>query len=325
MKRILVSLVAALVLDSPGLAHAQSSASIPRIGFLTSAPAGTLAVQDLRRGLRELAYVEGKDFVLEARYAEGRYDWLPDLAQDLVDVKVDVIVTSSTETSLSAQRATKTIPIVMAGGGDPVAAGLVRTLARPGGNITGVTTVSADLGKKRLEILKEIAPQISLVAVLSVPNDAAINLQMKELAMGAHALQLRLFPVEVEDPNAFANAFAAMSNAGADSLIVLSAPMFRNHRFRIAELAARSRLPAIYPDSDLVDGGGLASYAATVPELYRRAAYYVHRILKHGAKPADLPVEKPTKFELVINRSAADQIGLTIPEPLLQRADRVVR
>jgi putative ABC transport system substrate-binding protein len=274
--------------------------------------------------LRELGYVEGRNIVIEYRFAEGRPQSLSELADELVRLKVDVIVTTATEPSLAAQRATSTIPIVMGGGGDPVAAGLVASLAQPGGNITGVTTSSVDLSGKRLELLREVTPNISRIAVLWIPTATGNKLQMRETEAAAHSLEIQLQPAGVEVSNDFESAFSAISRGGANCLIVLASPMFASHRARIADLAAKSRLPAIYPTSGYVDAGGLMSYGNNLSLVHRRAATYVDRILK-GAKPADLPIERPTKFELVINLKTAKQIGLAIPGSVLFRVDRVIK
>ena len=323
-KNIVVSFLATLLLTSMYVARAQQPPKVPRIGFLTSA-SGDPGVEAFHQSLRELGYIEGKDILIEYRHAEGASQRLSELAEELVRLKVDVIVTTATEPSLAAQRATKTIPIVMGGGGDPVAARLVASLARPGGNITGVTTISADLSGKRLEFLTEVAPKSSSVAVLWIPTARGNKLQMKETEAAAHSLELQLRPVGVEGPNDFENAFSAINGAGVRSLVVLNSPMFASQRVKIAELAVKSRLPTIYATSGYVDAGGLMSYGPNVSDLYRRAAHYVDRILKKGAKPADLPVETPTKFELVINLHTAKRIGLTIPESVLYRVDRVIK
>jgi ABC-type uncharacterized transport system substrate-binding protein len=313
------------MLSSVYPARAQQPTRVPRIGFLTTGGTENPSTLSFRQGLRELGYVEGKNVLIEYRYAEGGSQQLSEFAEELVRLKVDVIVTTATEPSLSAQRATTTVPIVMGGGSDPVGAGLVASLARPGGNITGVTTISSDLSGKRLELLKEVTPKISPVAVLWIPIARGNKLQIKETEAAAHSLELRLQPAGVEEPNDFESAFSAISRGGARSLIVLNSPMFASHRARIADLAAKSRLPAIYPTSGYVHEGGLMSYGPNISDQYRRVAYYVDRILKKGAKPADLPVETPTKFELVINLKTAKQIGLTIPESLLYRVDRVIK
>jgi putative tryptophan/tyrosine transport system substrate-binding protein len=324
MRKIFVSLLAALMLSSAYLAHAQQPTKIPRIGYLTSGAATPDSSRMFRQGLGELGYVEGKNILIEYRYADGGSQPLSELAEELVRLKVDVLVAVATEPSLAAQRATRTIPIVMATPGDPVGAGLVASLARPGGNITGVTATTVDLSWKRLELLKEVTPKISLVAVLWIPTAMGNRLQMKETEAAAHSLGLHLQPAGVEGPNDFESAFSAINGGGAHSLIALGSPMFFSHRARIADLAAKSRLPAIYPTSPYVDAGGLMSYGNDLSVVHRRAAVYVDRILK-GAKPADLPVERPMKFELVINLKTAKQIGLTVPGSVLYRVDRVIK
>jgi putative ABC transport system substrate-binding protein len=323
-KKIFVSLLTASLLSTVYLAYAQQPARVPRIGFLTRA-SGDPAAEALRQGLREFGYVEGKNVLIEYRYAEGGSQLLSELAKELVRLNVDLIITASTEPSLAAQRATRTIPIVMGGGGDPVAAGLVASLARPDGNITGVTTISVDLSGKRLELLNEVAPQISPIAVLWIPTAKGNKLQMKETETAAKSLRFHLQPMPVEESTDFESAFSAIARGGARSLIVLASPVFASHRSRIAQFVTQSRLPAIYPTSGYVDAGGLMSYGPNVSDLYRRAASYVDKILRKGAKPADLPVETPTKFELVINLKAAKQIGITIPDSVLYRVDRVIK
>jgi putative tryptophan/tyrosine transport system substrate-binding protein len=319
-----VVLLIGLVLASGHLAEAQQGKKIARIGFVTTGGAENPSTLYFRQGLRELGYIEGKNVLVEYRYAEGGSQQLSEFAEELVRLKVDVIVTSATEPSLIAQRATRTIPIVMGGGGDPVGAGLVDSLARPGGNITGVTSISSDLSGKRLELLKEAFPKMSPVAVLWLPTATGNKQQMKETEAAADSLRLPLQPAAVERPNDFESAFSAIIRGSARSLIVLSSPMFASHRSRIADLAAKSRLPAIYPDSNYVEAGGLMSYGPNLSEQYRRVVVYVDKILK-GAKPADLPVERPMKFELVINLKTAKQIGLTIPPNVLARADKVIK
>jgi putative tryptophan/tyrosine transport system substrate-binding protein len=322
--KILAYALLTFILTTIHVAEAQQPTKIPRIGFLTTGGAENPSTLYFRQGLRELGYIEGKNVLVEYRYAEGGSQQLSEFAEELVRLKVDVIVTSATEPSLIAQRATRTIPIVMGGGGDPVGAGLVDSLARPGGNITGVTSISSDLSGKRLELLKEAFPKISPVAVLWLPTATGNKQQMKETEAAADSLRLPLQPAAVERPNDFESAFSAITRGSARSLIVLSSPMFASHRSRIADLAAKSRLPAIYPDSNYVDAGGLMSYGPNLSEQYRRVVVYVDKIFK-GAKPADLPVERPMKFELVINLKTAKQIGLTISPNVLARADKVLK
>jgi putative ABC transport system substrate-binding protein len=303
-------------------ARAESPAKIPRIGFLTNGTEASPLNEAFRKGLRFFGYVEGKDILIESRHARGRSERLPELAVELVHLKVDVIVATSSDSALSAQQATTTIPIVFGSAGDPVAIGLVASLARPGGNVTGMASVSNVMRGKGLELLKEVAPKNSLVAVLCIPRQEK-DPQMNEIEAAAHSLGLKLQLAEAEGPDHFESAFSAIKRGGAGALIVLSSPMFASHRTRIVDLAAMSRLPAVFPASEYVDAGGLMSYGPNNIDLYRRAAYYVDRILK-GTKPADLPVETPTRFELVINLKTAKRIGVTIPESVLQRADRVI-
>jgi putative ABC transport system substrate-binding protein len=249
---------------------------------------------------------------------------LPDLAGELVRVKVDVIVVGGSTATRAAKNVTKLIPIVMAHGSDPVELGLVASLARPGGNITGLTHLAPELGGKRLELLKDVIAQLSRVAVLTDPGTQGHGPQIKELEVAARALGLQLRPVEVRGPNELENAFSAMTTARAGALIGLQQPTLDRLRERIVDLAAKNRLPAMYPNSEYVETGGLMSYAADIVAMFRRAAVYVDKILK-GTKPPDLPVEQPTKFELVINLKAAKQIGLTIPPNVLVRADKVIK
>jgi putative tryptophan/tyrosine transport system substrate-binding protein len=323
-KKIFVSLLATLALGSVYPAPAQQPAKVPRIGYLTSGAPTPDSSEFFRQSLGELGYVEGKNILVEYRYADGGSQSLSELAEELVRLKVDVLVTIATEPSLAAQRATRTIPIVMATPGDPVGAGLVASLARPGGNITGVTATTVDLSWKRLELLKEVTPKISPVAVLWIPTAMGNRLQMKETEAAAHSLGLHLQPTGVEGPNDFESAFSTLNRGRTHSLIVLGSPMFFSHRARITDLVAKSRLPAIYPTSPYVDAGGLMSYGNDLSVVHRRAAVYVDKILK-GANPAELPVERPMKFELVINLKTAKQLGLTIPGSVLYRVDRVVK
>jgi putative ABC transport system substrate-binding protein len=274
-----------------------------------------------REGLRELGYVEGKNIIIEYRYGEGRMERLPGLAADLVRLKVDIIVTGGRPSTRAAKQATSTIPIVMAAAGNPVGNRFVASLARPGGNITGLTTMRGDLTGKRLELLKETASKISRVAVLWGPP-AASNFKIAEGA--ARLLGLELQSLEVRGPEDLEGAFRAATKERAQALVALRNPAIFNERKRIAELAIKNRLPAIYDDREFVEAGGLMSYGTNQADLYRRAATYVDRILR-GAKPADLPVEQPTKFELIVNLKTAKQIGLTIPQSVLYRADKVIK
>ena len=323
-RRTLLSFLATLSLSSSYLAHAQSPAKIPRIGFLTAGDADATRIQldRLHQALRELGYIEGKNVLIENKKADWHHERLDDLAKELVGLKVDVIVTANTSPALSAQRATKTIPIVV-WSGDPVRAGLVDSLARPGGNITGITSSSGDLSRKRLELLKEISPNTSVVGIVAdvLLADPGIAAQMKNAEAAAQALGLRLIVQQVQGDD-YESAFAEIKRR-ADSLFMILSTKMLPIPSLIADLAAKSGLPAVYPNSDQVDAGGLISYGTNRADLYRRLAYQIDRILK-GAKPADLPVEAPTKFELVVNLKAAKQIGLTIPESVLQRADRII-
>ncbi len=280
----------------------------------------TIRAERFRQGLRELGYVEGQNIVIEYRYVEGETDRIADLAGELVRLKVDVIVTASLPTVLAAKKASNTIPIVFAAVNDPVAAGLVASLARPGGNVTGLTNFSPDLDGKRLELLKEALPHVTRVAYLWNPDAPGTGLRgMQTVATG---LGLQLQSLDVRTPTDFDGAFESAVRGRAQALIALPSPLFITHYKRIVDFATKSRLPAMYPFRDFVAGGGLMSYTPS-DENWRRAASYVDKIIK-GAKPADLPVERPTKFELVINLKTAKALDLTIPQAILIRADQVI-
>jgi len=308
------------------LAAAQQAGKMPRLGILASGsppprPGGS--VETFLHGLRDLGYVEGQNLVIAIRYAEGRPERLPELAADLVRHPVDVLVAAGgTPVALAAKRATTTIPIVMTNVGDPVEAGLVASLARPGGNLTGLSSMSPDITGKRLELLKEVVPALSRVAVLWNPANPSAALQLQELQTAARALQLQVQALEVRGPDEFDHAFNAAQGAGA--VVVLGDPMFTQHRTRITALARRSRLPGMYVFRQFVEAGGLMSYGVSLSDLWRRAASYVDKILK-GAKPADLPVEQPMKFELVLNLKTAQALGVTLPPHLLVLADQVIQ
>jgi putative ABC transport system substrate-binding protein len=328
MKRAAVQsiLVVVVLLVLGVIAEAQQPAKIPRIGYLTGAtPDGQSArIEPFRQGLRELGYVEGKNIFIEHRYAEGKLDRLPALAAELVRLKVDVIVTGRQAITRAAKNATNTIPIVMAQDGDPVGNGFVASLARPGGNITGLSNFAPEIGGKQLELLKEIIPKLSRVAALgnsTEPNNAQI---LKETEIAAGAFGVKLEYLDVLSPKDIETAFRAASKGRAEAVLVLQSRVFNTQRKQIVELAVTGRLPAIYSSREYVEGGGLMTYGVSFTDLYRRAATYVNKILK-GAKPADLPVEQPTKFEFIVNLKAAKQIGLTIPPNVLARADRVIR
>jgi putative ABC transport system substrate-binding protein len=315
------------LLAAPLAADAQQAGKVPRIGFLgvTSPSDRPSHLDAFRQRLRELGWVEGQNIVIDYRYAEGRVDRLPDLAAELVRLKVDLIVASAgTQAATAAKNATETIPIVMIYVRDPVGTGLIASLARPGGNVTGVSgSAGLELFAKQLELLKETVPKIRRVAILSNPDNAYHQLAIREVNVAARSLGVQLQLLEARGPNEFDGAFAAMAKERVGALLVLSDAIFGSHRTRLADLAARSRLPAAFGVRDDVEAGGLMSYGPSILDSYRQAATYVDKILK-GAKPADLPVEQPTKFELVINLKTAKALGLTVPPSLLQRADQVI-
>ena len=304
----------------------QAAGRIQRIGFLggSSGSAYSLFIEAFRQGLQDLGYTEGHNISIEYRYGQGKRDRLPGLSADLVRLKVDVIVVSGALAISALKNATKTIPIVMTTVEDPVAQGFVASLARPGGNITGLTNLAPELSGKRLELLKESFSKISRVAVLWDPSTPGSVVAFKETQAVAPALGVQLKSLEVRSPDDFQNAFRAATTERAGALIVLQSLLTNAHRQRIVDLAIDSRLPAMYTQTEYVEVGGLMSYAPSYTDIYRRAATYVDKILK-GTKPADLPVEQPTKFEFVINLKTAKQIGLTIPPNVLARADRVIR
>ncbi len=314
------------LLVAPLAAEGQQTGKISRVGRLSPGSASTDApnLAALRQGLRDLGWVEGRNITIEIRFAEGKVDRLPELAAELVRLKVDVIVSGSTPGALAAKNATATIPIVMVTTGDPVASGLIGSLARPNGNVTGLTALGRELSAKRLQLLKEAFPGVTRVAVLSNPDSPENPPLVKGLEVAARSLGVQLRALEVRDPTEFEKAFAAITRERAGAIMMLTDPLFNTHRRRIVELVAKSRLPAMYGFRQDVDAGGLMFYGATLADMYYRAATYVDKILK-GAKPADLPVEQPTKFELVINLKTAKALGLTIPQSLLRRADQVIQ
>jgi putative ABC transport system substrate-binding protein len=319
------SLLAVLLLTA-SVAAAQPAKTISRVGYLSvlSPSSDSARIEAFRQGLRELGYVEGQNISIEPRYAQGKLDQLPDLAGELVRLKVDVIVVGGSTATRASKNATKLIPIVMAHGSDPVELGFVASLARPLGNITGLTHLAPELGGKRLELLKDIVPQLTRVAVLTDPGTGGHGPQIRELEVAAPVLGLQLRPAEIRAPNDLESAFSAMTRERVGAFVGLQLPTLDRLRGRIVDLAAKNRLPAMYPNNEYVETGGLMSYSADIVSLFRRAAAYVDKILK-GAKPAVLPVEQPTKFELVINLKTAKQIGLTIPPNVLARADRVIK
>jgi putative ABC transport system substrate-binding protein len=301
----------------------QQPGRVYRIGTLeqSSRSGRTHLWEAFRQGLQELGYVEGKNLAMEQRWADGDRDRLPGFAAELVGLKVDVIVTAATGPALAAKKATNTIPIVMASQSDPVGTGLVSSLARPGENVTGLSSMNVELGGKRLEVLKEAFPKLSRVAFLQGIQSRSPQSKEVEVAARALGVQLQILETRVED---FEVVFKTLARRRADALILTSSPSFFAERRRLTELAIKSRLPVMYPESEYVDAGGLMSYGIVPTDLYRRAATYVDKILK-GTKPADLPVEQPKKFEFVVNLKTAKQIGLTIPPNVLVRADRVIR
>jgi putative ABC transport system substrate-binding protein len=306
--------------------EAQQPAKVPRIGFLglNSPSSNTARIEAFHQGLHELGYVEGKNIVIEFRYAEGQLDRLPALAAELVLLKVDIIVTAGGTVTRVAKKATSTIPIVMAFDNDPVGNGFVASLARPGGNITGLSTHYPELSGKQLELLKEIVPKLSRVAVFGTSSGPVTAQSLREIDLAARAFGVKLQHLDVLSPKDIGSAFRAAANGRADAVLVLVGGVFLSQRKQIADLAIKSRLPAIYGRPEFVEDGGLTTYGVNVADLYRRAAIYIDKILK-GTKPADLPVEQPTKFEFIINLKAAKQIGLTIPPNVLARADKVIR
>jgi putative tryptophan/tyrosine transport system substrate-binding protein len=319
-----------VVLAVAFIADAQQPKKVPRIGYLSPFDPATESTRSepFRLALRELGYIEGQNIAIDYRYAEGKLDRYPELAAELVRLKVDIIVPAGGDrVTRAAKNATKTIPIVMLGAGsDPVEAGLVESLSRPGGNVTGLTLLSRELGGKRLELLKEAVPKLARVAVFYDPANRPNVLEVKEvLPVAARALGLTVQSWEVRDTDGFEKVFAALNKERPDGLYVPGGgPLMNANGKRIAGFALKSRLPSVYNDREAVDAGGLMHYGADLADSYRHVATYVDKILK-GAKPADLPVERPTKFELMINLKTAKQIGLTIPANVLARADKVIK
>ena len=307
-------------------ADAQQPKQLPRVGYLASGSRSSELshIEAFNEGLRERGYTEGQNIIIDYSFAEGKLDRLPALAADLVRSKVDVIVTGGGPTTRAAKDATKSIPTVLVNISDPVALGFVASLAKPGGNMTGLASIQTDLGGKRVELLKEILPQLSRLAVLANRDVPGYGVQMKEVEVAAQTIGLRLQVEDIRGPNDLEKAFSAITKGRAGALLGLTNPTFNILRSRIAELAVKSRLPSMYGDRVFVDSGGLISYGPDVLDSFRRAAKYVDKILK-GAKPAELPVEQPTKFELVINLKTAKALNLTIPQSVLYRADKVIK
>jgi ABC-type uncharacterized transport system substrate-binding protein len=323
-RKITVFALCALLFTLCGSVDAQQAAKLQRIGIVSELKGPSPNMDAFEQGLRERGYVEGKNISIERRYTMGDAERLPTLTAELVRLKVDVILAPGTPAALAAKNATRTIPIVFASVSDAVGSGLVESLARPARNVTGLTQISPDLAGKRLEILKETVSRLSRVAVLLERNVGPSALSLSEIQTAARGFGIQLQTLEVADASAFDNAFQTMTKDRAGAVIAISTVMFLNESKRIANLAKKHRLPAIYTVKEYVDAGGLMSYGVSLPDLFRRAATYVDKILR-GAKPADLPVEQPMKFELVINLKAAKQIGLTIPPNVLARADKVIR
>jgi putative ABC transport system substrate-binding protein len=331
-KKVIGLALGALLIALSVSAEAQQPTKIPRIGILITPSASSYSarVEAFRQRLRELGYVEGlpvgrqgKNILIEYRYAEGKLERLPDLAAELVRLKVDVIVTVGSAI-LAAKKASATIPIVFGNAADPVGSGLVSSLARPGGNITGLSNIAQDLDGKRLELLKEAFPKLARVAFLWFPGGARGNLRLTEMEAAAKALGVKLLSLEVRRLGDFESAFARAKREGAQALITGTGGLITTQRRQVLDFAAKNRLPAMYPNSEFVEAGGLMSYGPSQTDQWRRAADFVDKILK-GTKPADIPVEQPMKFEFIINLKAAKQIGLTIPPNLLVRATKVIR
>ena len=327
MNRIITGVaLSAVLLALCVCAEAQQQSKVIRLGFLaaTSASAEKSRIEVFRQGMRELGYLEDKNIVIEWRFAEGKLDRLPALAAELVRLKVDIIITGGPPATRAAKEATSTIPIVMTFDPDPVGNGFVTSLARPGGNVTGLATLAPEISGKQLELLKEIVPELSRVAVFGDSIQPGNPQALKEIELAAQAFKVQLQYLDVLSPKDIETAFRAADKGRADAVLTLGSPVLASHPTQFADLAVKSRLPAIYSRSEFVEAGGLMSYAVSFTNLDRRAATYVDKILK-GRKPADLPVEQPIKFELIINLKAAKQIGLTIPPNVLGRADRVIR
>jgi ABC-type uncharacterized transport system substrate-binding protein len=324
-RKIRVWLLASILLTTVS-AQAQPATKIPRVGYLSygSVEIDKSLLAALQQGLRELGYLEGKNIVIEQRYAAGQSDKLPELVAEFVRVKADVIVVTGDPAAHAAKKATTAIPIVIVTSPDPVGTGLIASLAHPGGNVTGLSDFHGGVVTKRLELLKDVAPLASRIAVLLNPANPSNPIQLKDIQAAAPAFRVTLISLEVKGPDDIAPAFTTIVKERPGALLVLGDRLFATNQTQIIELAVKNRLPTIYSQRLYVEAGGLMSYGANFTDQYRRAAIYVDKILK-GAKPADLPVEQPTKFELVINLKTAKQIGLTIPQSVLYRADKVIK
>ncbi len=325
-RRAFIGVIAGGLLAAPLAAEAQQAAKVPRIGFLGNSTAALEAnlVGPFREGLRELGYVEGRNILIEYRWAEGQYERFPALIAELIALKVDVIVTAGTPAALAVKKATTSIPLVMAAVGDPIGVGLVASLARPGGNVTGLSAIAPELEGKRLELVREVVPKLSSIAVLWNPDNPFHAGSLKETRAAAQVLGIKVQLLGVRVSEEFPAAFAAILRERPGALLVLADRLFLHNRARIVDFEAKHRLPGVYAYRELVEAGGLMSFGPSYPGMHRRAAYYVDKILK-GAKPADLPVEQPTKFELMINLKTAKALGLTIPPSVLLRADEVIQ
>jgi putative ABC transport system substrate-binding protein len=321
-----LSILLAVVLAVAVIAEAQQPKKVPRIGYLSfgSPSVNRARIEAFRQGLRELGYVEEKNIVIEYLYVEAKPDRLPALAGELVRLKADVIVTGGPTTTRAVKQATVTIPIVMGFDNDPVGNGFVASLARPGGNITGLASLAPEISGKQLEFLKEIVPRLFRVAVFGNSTNPGNAQALKETELAAGAFDVQLQHLDVRERKDIETAFRAASKGRADAVLALNSPVLNSHRTQVADLAVKSRVPAVYAQSEYVEDGGLMVYGVSYPDLFRRAATYVDKILK-GAKPAELPVEQPTKFDFMINLKAAKQIGLTIPPNVLARADKVIK
>jgi putative tryptophan/tyrosine transport system substrate-binding protein len=326
VRKLILNFIPSVLLLLPIHSGFAAAGKTHRIGILfgTTRAFNTARIETFRKTLRELGYVEGKNIVIEYRYADGQLDLLPVLASELVQLKVDVIVTSATSGVLAAKNASGTIPIVFTALGDPVGSGLVASLARPGGNVTGLSILATELSGKRLELLKEAFPKVTRAVMLWNPTSSGESLQFKETQEVAKTLGVQLLSMEVQVANDFETGFQLAKKERAQALLVVPSPVTNSNLKQILEFAAKNRLPAMYAAPEVVDAGGLMSYAPNYADQFRRAAIFVDKILK-GTKPADLPVEQATKFEFVINLKTAKQIGLTIPPNVLARADRVIR
>ncbi len=325
-RRVFVGTVAGGLLTAPVVIHAQQPARMPRIGFLGNSTAVLEAnlVGPFREGLRDLGYEEGRNIVIDYRWAQGNYERFPALIAELIAVKVDVIVTAGTPATQAVKKATTSVPLVMVAVGDPVGTGIVASLNRPGGNITGLTSIAPELEAKRLELLREVIPTLSHVAVLWNPVNPFALISMKELRAAAPLLRMNMLSLEVRTPEELDGAFAAIEKERPGALLVLADRLFLHHRARIMNFAVQRRLPGVYAYRELVEAGGLMSFGPSYGGMHRRAATYVDKILK-GAKPADLPVERPATFELVVNLKAAKALGLTIPQSVFLRATEIIR